>query len=556
MTQSAPTDARTKIWQSVKRVINGAAVLMGLFLLILSQSGCLLQGRLNSYPAHDGVSVSGVTVSGASELTGIQVELRRIVPGEVIDDLYFAMQDRPYDRATLAIALKTSQTLARELKQRQHDAGQVSEQSRRRALAWLEAAIERVGMEEQPLPPSVGSMDWNRWLADAGDDTSPPASIFAFVDRVRTDGSRSRFGDFDLVISTGQPVYPLVSVYPLVLGNPLVSGAGGLAAGGASLQQYAAALDIGLIPLGGGGAQLASAGASGIRPMSLRDVTMHSSSGGAISDAADGETWGAMIARRALVRGASMQPTYRAIGITTPTGDRQTLAKRARAAMWVQAIDGQRLGLVEGWRNARIDGGAAFPSRLADPDWLEAVAHTSMEIRQRAELLEPFRYPRKMAVLIDAGALDPQNPNAWSADFTELADALVDWQIPFDVVAANKSGSNAPYEYIMRFKPGGDFSAIGAAQEASKLLSKRAPELREVIFSDSQGNPAKRLYVRQSADGRRLAVVNLSDKPRNLKMLTSAGKSASAAYIDQWSGETQRRRLSMAPFEVRILERK
>ncbi|GJM25191.1 MAG: hypothetical protein DHS20C16_16060 [Phycisphaerae bacterium] len=539
MTQSAPTDTRTANFQPVDRRTNVVAVLVGALLLMLSQSGCLAPGTLKPYATDNGANVKG-----ASGLAGIQTRLRRMVPGDVRDDLYFAMQGRPYDRATLAIALKTSQTLADDLKMRQHDAGQVTEQSRRRSIAWLEASIGRVGQMEKPLPPSLISTNWNQWLADPKNDSSQPASIFAFVDRVRTDGSRSRFGGFDLIISTGQPVYPVVS------------GAGGLAADGASLQQYATALDIGLILFGGGGAQLASAGASNTRAMSLRDAMTRSSGAGAITDAADGETWGAMIARRALVRGASMQPTYHAIGITTPTGERHSLAKRARAAMWVQAIDGQRLGLVEGWRDARIGGGTAFPSRLTDPDWLEAVAHTAMEIRQHTGQLEPFRYQRKMAVLADASAIDPRNPNTWSAAFVELADALVDWQIPFDVVATNKSGANATYEYKMRFKSGADFSPIGAAQEASKLLSKRAPELREVIFSESGENPAKRLYVRQSADGRRIAVVNLSDEPRNLKMLTSAGKTVSAAYVDQLTGETQRRRLSLESYGVRILKRK
>ncbi len=515
-----------------------AAVLFVAFALTMTQCGCAANSGGGAFSPS-----SSAGASGAGGLAGVQTRLRRMVPGEVLDDLYFALQDQPYDRATLAIAMKTSQALADDLALRQHDATRFSEQARRRALGWLEHAIERIGQDNRAALPAPESTNWQQWLNEGGDVEAQPSSLFAFVDRIRADGHQSRFGDFDLIISTGQPVYPMASA------------AGALAAGGASFHQYANALDVGLIPIGPGQAQAASTGGSGVRAMSLREALSRFASNCAISDAAEGETWGAMIARRALVRGTSAHPTYHAIGISTPTGERSTLAQRARAAMWVQAIDGQRMGLIEGWRDVAIGGGTAFPSRLADPDWLEAVAHTAMEIRQHGELLTPFRYPRKMAVLVDASALDVQNPNAWSADFTKLADALVDWQIPFDVVS-NVGGANSAYEYRMRFRPGNDFSATAAAQEASKLLSKRAPELRKVIFSESDGQPAKRLYVRQSANGDRLAVVNLSDKPRTLKLLNSEGKTPSAAYTDQLTGKTQRGRLTMEPFGVHILKQK
>ncbi|HNO77119.1 MAG TPA: hypothetical protein PKN33_03580 [Phycisphaerae bacterium] len=538
MTHNETTKRTTKGLTRLNGRNRGVAVLIGAAALTVSLGGCVANRSTGAF-----APTNMVSDAEPGDLADIQTRLRRMVPGDVLDDLYFAMQQSPFDRATLAVALKTSQTLADDLKLQQHDAGRVSEQSRRRALVWLKQAVTQVGQQDHAKPPSFNSTNWSQWLAGAGDGDGEPASVFAFVDRVRADGNGSRFGDFDLVVSTGQSVYPVVS------------GAGALAVGGPSLHQYAQALDIGLIPVDVGQAQLANAGGSTIRPMSLRDALSRSTVGGAISDVVDSETWGAMIARRALARGASKQPTYHAIGITTPTGERSTLASRARAAMWVQAIDGQRLGLVEGWRDATVGGGSAYPSRLADPDWLEAVAHTSMEISLHGALLQPFRYERKLAVLIDAAAIDPQDPNAWSAEFTKLADALVDWQVPFDVVASS-GGSNPAYEYKMRFKPGKDFSASAAAEEASKLLTKHAPELREVIFSESDGQPAARLYVRQSADGRRLAVVNLSDMKRSLKLLTSAGKSASAAYTDRLTGKSVRGSLAMEPFGVHILERK
>ncbi len=511
------------IW--VRKTLNGALAVGAIFLFLVS-SGCVSNGTLSSFS-----SKNSAGSSPATGLAGIQTRLRRMVPGNVLDDLYYAMQGQPYDRATLAIALKTSQMLADELKLQQHDAGRLSEPSRRRAIAWLESAVDRIGQNTRPEPPALESTNWDSWFAESSDTASEPASVFAFVDRARGNDGPSRFGDFELIISTGQSFYPTIS------------GAGAMAGGGATLQQYAAALDIELVPV------------ASFRAKNLSEMLSRSSGSVAVTDAVEGETWGAMIARRALVRGATIQPTYHAIGIATPAGDRHTLSQRMRAAMWVQAIDGQRLGLVEGWRDAQFGGASAYPSRLADPDWLEAAAHTSMEIRQHSKLLAPFRTPRKMAVLIDASALNPRDPNAWSADFTELADALVDWQIPFDVVE-NNSGSSSRYEYKLRFKPGSEFSPDAAAKEASKLLTDRAADLRAIIFAESGTDPAERIYVRQTADGSRLAVVNLSDQGRSLKMISSEGKPLSQAYTDRLTGKTHRRRLPIPAYGVCILERK
>ncbi len=507
-----------------------------LFMFALTSFGCTVNGKQHSMLA----SSSRSKVSG---LAGVQTRLRRMVPGDVRDDLYFAMLDRPYDRATLAIALRSSEALANDLKLRQHDAGSISKQNRKRATAWLERAVNRIGRDARSAPHSMGDTNWSDWVRNGSSSGDGPASVFAFVDRTKSREGSRRFGDFELVMSTGQPFYPVVS------------GGGAMVSGGASLQQYASSLDIPLVPIGSGAAQVASSGGSTLRSANLREIMTRSSGNFAVTDAAEGESWGAMMARRALVRGSNNSHTYSAFGISPPKGERQNLAERTRAAMWVQAIDGQRLGVVEGWRDATLAGGSTFPSRLADPEWLEAVAHTSMEIRKQSELLEPFRYERKMAVLIDASALDSRNPNAWSAKFTELVDALVDWQVPFDIVA-NNAAANMRYEYKLPFKPQAGFSADAAGKEASRLLSDRAPELRQVILFESDREPADDVYVRQSADAGWLAVVNLSGQSRSLKMLTPDGKTASKAYVDRLTSETVRRRIPLEPYGVRILARK
>ncbi|NOX58329.1 MAG: hypothetical protein GXP29_05645, partial [Planctomycetes bacterium] len=323
-------------------------------LAIAGISGCAA-GGLGMFPTGSPQGEATLGDAGGG-LAGAVAQLRRIVAGDVVEDLYLSWQDRPYDRATIAVAMRTTRALAQDLALRQHDAGRIPSGQRQQALAWVQNAVSHLGQNKSQPPPDVSGIDWKRWLTETDTQKESPSAIFAFIDRTSIATQADSFGDFDLVVSTGQPIYPLA---PRRGSIDLPS-----------LAQYASSLDVGLVRLSGSG------GAAGdgieLKSRTLREMMTQSgrlTKSTAVLDAPTGESWGAMLARRALFRGASGLANCNAIGILIPPGERTSLAARTRATMWVQALDGQRLGLVEGWRDLQ-DG----QSRLADPDWLEAVA--------------------------------------------------------------------------------------------------------------------------------------------------------------------------------------
>ena len=63
---------------------------------------------------------------------------------DLLDSLHFAWFDRPYDRATLAVLVKTSAALQREVRLRGRQAGAISDARVRRMLDWCDDAVTRV----------------------------------------------------------------------------------------------------------------------------------------------------------------------------------------------------------------------------------------------------------------------------------------------------------------------------------------------------------------------------------------------------------------------------
>ncbi|MCH7925758.1 MAG: hypothetical protein IIC51_09515, partial [Planctomycetes bacterium] len=63
---------------------------------------------------------------------------------DLLDSLHFAWFDRPYARATLAVLVKTSAALQREIRLRDRQSGAISDARVRHMLDWCDEAVTRV----------------------------------------------------------------------------------------------------------------------------------------------------------------------------------------------------------------------------------------------------------------------------------------------------------------------------------------------------------------------------------------------------------------------------
>ena len=64
--------------------------------------------------------------------------------GDLLDSLYFGWCDRPYDRATLAILVKTTQILRRETALRRYGNGAITDADLRIILTWADHSLRRI----------------------------------------------------------------------------------------------------------------------------------------------------------------------------------------------------------------------------------------------------------------------------------------------------------------------------------------------------------------------------------------------------------------------------
>ena len=501
-----------------------------------------------------------------SEVRRLRADLDRAVgTGDLLESVWIRWRHVPAARATLAVCIKTVRVLEREAVLRQRGAGVLSDPES--VLAWVDRAIERVGRQAGRIKRDAGAVE-----------TGPPIRV-GFVDRSALTRRDRWFGDFDLLVCAG---FGVVGVDPglfLASSDPR------------SLARRAAATGVELVnvpPTGGvSDADVPASGAGGavIRPVTLGDLIDGIGRGDhcVVVDPAGGESWGAMLARRALMRGVLGRDTTRALGCMPARGQGSDAA-RLRATLWTQALDGQVLSLIEGWRDPRDGTRTTYASRFGDPAFLESAAHSALDLQRMADVVASFKQHADLAIAVDRAVLDPDDSNRWAPPFARLADALVDAQVHFDLIAPTGpnptggaasrytvvaryvdligAGRDGPTSRQLRYRLGGQAKTVEAksADPGDIAMALRDVVRREADFSgpvarDSDNTPARGVYLAANGDQSLVAVVNLLGAPRRVHIV-AGDRDRSARWRDYRTGGAVSGPVSLEPYAVRILQRR
>ena len=380
--------------------------------------------------------------------------LRPLVPGsDLLDSLYFGWFDRPYRRATLACAFKTLAVLDHEHRLRALGNGAIPDEQLQAMLDWLHAVPARAA---QPARRPSFAPDYLR--CDLASVLHPPGAMFAglhslrwfgFTDRATVTPRQVWSGDFDLLASLGFRVIARPATTEPGSPQPrnLIERAGAI---GVTLLQTHPRPDVAPAPRTEGAYDASDASddetrallrmtagtlADFVRPSEQTD-NHHFDKLSAVLDRPAGESWPESLARRALYRGVTGRPFsvvsgYRAPWMASSSDDR---ARQFALAMWVHALDGQRLGVIEGWRDLRDGSAPEYPSLTADPRLIETISHTALDILYLGNALLRFDRPRRVGVVVRDDCVHPKDANRWAKPYARLFEALVSASIPFDVI--------------------------------------------------------------------------------------------------------------------------
>ncbi|MCH7808620.1 MAG: hypothetical protein IIB60_05295 [Planctomycetes bacterium] len=282
----------------------------------------------------------------------------------------------------------------------------------------------------------------------------------------------------------------------------------------------------------------------------------------AIADPTYGESWPASLARRALARGASRRSRFPMVNWVAPS-PRSAPAHRAAgvsAAMWVHALEGQSLGLLRGWRDLRDGSASPYASVILDPAQLEAIAHTALDLIRHADSIARFDAMPSLAIALDSDAVDVRDDNAWAKWTLPIWAALANRQIRFDVVRTadrihdERRSQRYRVVFPLRREQAGDANAI--ALRIERTMSVQGGYVSGITARGSDGKPARDVYVRSvraTSGPPHIALVNLSDRPRRLKL---HGGSNLGVMRDLLTGEPVEKPdelIRLAPWQVRLL---
>ena len=342
---------------------------------------------------------------------------------DLLDSLHFAWFDRPYARATLAVLVKTSAALRREVRLRDRQSGAIADARVRQMLEWCDQAVTRVRS-----PSVTNSFRPDRLNVSRIEraDSFPASSLFGIVDRSTATALHRQFRDLDLLAAAGMRVYVRTArewaTFEVLAERATALGIGTIAVGawsapGPEKSESDKSLPAVLSRTIGGSGNLV------VRPTSLRALLQSSprslipeKPATVLARPALGESWPSMIARHAFARGISETSRFVTDGWTVPHGvePRRDQPSQVSAAMWVAALDGQSLGLIRGWRDLRDGSGSPYPSLLTRPAATEALFHTALDLIRHGEYVEAFRKVPLIAVAINENAVDAGDDNRWA----------------------------------------------------------------------------------------------------------------------------------------------
>ncbi|MGB2987912.1 MAG: hypothetical protein WBE26_18745 [Phycisphaerae bacterium] len=482
---------------------------------------------------------------------------------DLLDTLHFGWFDRPYARATLAILVKATSTLEREVHLRELGNGAIPDTTVRTMLAWSEGAPDRV----VALGPSDGFRPHRLRVTVA--DLSANAAIpplYGFVDRTTATRYSGRFGDLDLMVAMGFRVYPKHS------GDVIQSGMNDL------LFERADALGVAVVAVAGlrdisrrDGSPTpvppTMVRALTVQPFTLRAMLQSTRSPPgdigrtpALVDPVLGEPIGSSLARRALARGVWQSRRYIVDGWNTPviSGSADERSAATTAVMWVHALEGQSLGLLHGWRDLRDGSGSPYPSVLVDPAHIETIAHTALDLVRLGSYTGQFDAMPALAVAVGPDAVDAHDDNAWARWIEPIWGALLQRQIRFDVVrlASPDKSSHRHYRVLFplqRSEVGDRTSVIVGIERA---LAMENEHIHRVTAREHDGALAADVFVRyaRTTDGKPcVAIVNLSNRSRRLRLRSRPALGTAWDLVANTRIEAPGELVQLDPWQVRLL---
>lgn len=479
---------------------------------------------------------------------------------DLLDTLHFGWFDRPYARASLAVLIKTTTMLEREVRLRKRGNGAIRDPRLHSMLRWADEALQRVLMSQ--TDPSFRPHRRRVTAPELAAGTLP-VPLMGFVDASTTTRLDPTHGDLDLLAAMGFRVY----ARPMndLARTPDVAS---LRARAKRLGMASVAVERALAPVAVTEREDRPDG----KMLAIRPRTLHewleappcpSDSGNVICAVLDppyGEPWPSSLARRALARGAQGKTTYVTTGWSPPRmrggGDRSAAIG---AGIWMHVIDGQSVGLVHGWRDLRDGSGSPYPCVLVDPTLMESVAHTGLDIIRLGEQITSFRtgFP-PLVIAIDTYAIDTEDDNRWARWITPVWQALCDRQLRFDVIAADAVDHRVRDRYATVFAlHQEDADDLGSLMlSIDKALAADQRQMQRVELVEPGGALASDVFVREvpkEEKQRLVALANLTPARRDLHL---ESRDRIETVMDAVSGEqitAPDKKLTFEPWQVRLL---
>lgn len=491
----------------------------------------------------------------------------------LLDTLYFAWSDRSYARATLAILVKVAATLDREADCRANGNGKIDDATVESMFQWADEAVERVVRAEpsEDFRPHRLKVTW----ADILDGRRAPP-LFAFVDRTNLPPRDPALGDLDLLAAFGQRAY--------ICGDPSNSATARFDERARRAEALGMTV-VDTVPAGTPGRcgscllnnaprwpeRLQRVVCMEFRNL-LRGGELRESSGftevPAILDNPNGEALAASLARRALLRGVMETPTYAAYRWTPPIVEVEPQHQYAAlaATLWVQALEGQQLTLVDGWRDHHNENRSETASVFLSPTRAETIAHTALDLQRLARFVTAFEGHALLALIVgDEAVYDKQSNedgesqvDTWASWVQPIWEVLVARQIRFDVVSDRTEEKTLRGRYQIVF-PLHKKDCANPAETIGKI-ERRLAQLEDHVYRltarEMDGMIAADMYVRagKTPVGKACAaVVNLTDRPRALKLRGRPEIGPSHDVIADQPIPEPSQRIEFAPWQVRLL---
>jgi len=502
---------------------------------------------------------------------------------DLLDSLYWGWFDRPYARATLAILVKTSRVLEHEITKRRAGEGGLSQSNFNEMLDWAEDAYRRVidSIPEGDFRPNRIRMSTRDFSAG-----SRPRASFCLFDNSSDTQLSPLFGDFDLIASTGfRVVARFAKVEEATANAALLRRAQSLGMSvlfdDAGCSAYSTIEDFVTPELYADSRIMRASFLWALRTIRGRDPFQYdgaapdhpvfipsvvSAMTGARgrretpSSLSDWLAFWSMHRHFFPVGGSAVMPWH------PPQfcGSHEVNPKQLRAAAWMFALETHALGVIEYWSGPGVlheDSPAQFLCRPAN---MESIAYTALDIIRLQPVVDAIRPKPELVFVLDKSAIDLERNCNWESRLSPIWEQLFRKQILYNVNVVDSNPRCLPdyrparIHYSISF-PLRSENAQGldvVIERVERALAAAPAHTNRVTARELDGRMAEDMYVREafvSGDRRCVAVVNLSDRTRRLKL---RGGPSLGALLDRLNNERIEKpadELSLDPWQVRLL---